>query len=112
MPGDDAARAPHVGAADRRIGLWHLAPLPVVGHGRNFDAEVRSYVGGRPPLRGCVRASSHGHHSGINGPVLTEVRYRRWLGNPREACVAFYGTKGGARAGRWRGRAAAAVAED
>ena len=68
VPGHDSARAPHVGTADRRVRFRHLAPLPVVRHGRHLDAKVGSYVGGRPPLRGCVRASPHGHHSGIKRP--------------------------------------------
>ncbi|GHJ51110.1 hypothetical protein Nm8I071_04170 [Nonomuraea sp. TT08I-71] len=38
MPGHDPARAPHMGAPDGRVRLRHLAPLPVVRHGRHLDA--------------------------------------------------------------------------
>ncbi len=60
MPAHDAARAPHMRAAHRGIRLWHLTPLPVVRHRCDLHAEVRSYVGGCPPLRSRVRASFHG----------------------------------------------------
>lgn len=59
MPPDDPLRAPHVSTPNRRVGLRHLTPLPVVADRRHLDTEVRSDIRGRPPLRGEVGASFH-----------------------------------------------------
>src|SRR5215207_4945981 len=55
VPLDDARRSPHVGAPDRPVRGWHLAPRPVGAHGPDGHAEVGGHVGARPPLGRGIR---------------------------------------------------------
>ena len=63
VPGDDSGWTPYMSATESHIGLRHLTANSVGADRRRSDAEVRSNVGGRPPLRVEVRRRAHGGHS-------------------------------------------------